>query len=378
MQQHEPVIVVIVRSRKDWEIVRTRHWYRLPVKHGPAEVTSPWIAFYLPRSFGADSHGIFCYAKVKTVSTVRRIDLLPGEPRHPRANERYFAISFEPPVRLARPLIPDKGRRFIWSVTTLWRLTAARAFEDLFQDEPLLPPEGEDMLVGVVPRARDFEIARLEQWYRVPVNMIRDWQTPCWVAFYFGRAFGGDSGTVQYYARVWHADVVRRTQMFPDQPRHPRAEHEYYRLHFEELKRRPQPVRSRRGRHLVVLPTTITRFMTASDVNDLVDGDEAEAGFYRRLTDEKLHAERAYHIRGTNAYHLTDYALFCNRANVRVDVESNSLPRRLLAPGPGSASEHVNGWESLRLSRYDITQRSPESIARVKEIVGQQGGVTSE
>lgn len=379
MQPHESLIVVLVRSRRDWHIVQTRHWYRLPVKNGPTDVSAQWVAFYLPKSFGEKERGVRWYARIRNVETVRRVDLFPHEPDHPRAQNHYFAISFDPPIRLTRPLLPDRGRRFIWSRTTLWRLTAAQTFDDLFRDEPLVPPESDQVLIGVVPRERDFEIARLQRWYRVPTNMVRDWQTPSWIAFYFGRGFGGDAGKIRYYARVWHADIVRRLEMFPDQPRHPRANAEYVRIHHSELQERPTPIRSHRQRQLVVLPTTWERFMIAADVNDLVVGDEVEEAFYGRLSTAGYRPERAYYVRGTNAYRLTDYAIFCSRRNIEIDIASQTLPKRLLVGVNDDTDSGVpDGWAALRLSRFDITKRRDESIDRVRELVDASGGVISE
>ena len=377
MQPHEPAIVVLVPSRRDWGIVRDRHWYRLPVKHGPPEIAANWIAFYLPRSFGENQRGVRYYARVRNVEIVRRVDLFPGETDHPRAEEHYYAIAFDPPIRLARPLVPDRGRRLIWSRTTLWRLTAAQTFDDLFSDDPLPPSQRDDVLVGVVPTARDFEIARLERWYRIPVKMVRDWQTPGYVAFYFGRAFGGDAGTITHYARAWHADVIPRIEIFPDQPRHPRALDDYVRIHIDELQKRPAPIDGRKRPRFVLLPTTWQRFEAAHEVNDLVVGDDDEQAFYGHLTDASLRPERAYHIRGTNAYHLADYALFCRRASIQVDIASRTMSRTVLVDAP-TAEGTPDGWESIRLSRHDITRRSAESVERVRAVVDASGGPVDE
>jgi hypothetical protein len=376
MQPHEPVIVVIVPTRNDLDIVLRRHWYRLPLKHGPTEINAQWIAFYTPGSFGTELHGVHYYARINSVEKVRRIDLFPDQKQHPRANNHYFAVSFDPPMRLAKPLRPERGKRFIWSQTTLWRLNASRNFDELFSPEPLLNPEGDQLLVGVVPRERDLEIARLQRWYRIPTTVVRNWTTPNWVAFYLGRGFGSGAGQIRYFARVWHSDIVKRAELFPDQPRHPRAHVDYIRLHHDQLQERPAAIRSSNRRGLVLLPTTLDRFMTASDVNDLVIGDDVEESFYGSMKEAGMRPERAYYVRGPNAYHLADYAVFCRKQGIQIDIASNTMPKRLLVTAD-EKNPMPDDWRSLRLSRFDITQRRSRSLDRLREVVDACGGIVT-
>jgi len=374
MQPHERVLVVLVRSPADWEIARTRHWYRLPLRQGPRGIAAEWIAFYEPGAFGSERWGVHSYARVHQVDVVRRIDLFPHEPGHPRAQQPYHVISFDPPVRLARPLVSDHGRRFVWTMTTWWRFTAAESLDDLFAEEPIVPSRRESVLVGIVPNVSDMEIARERRWYRVPRNMVEAWRTPGHLAFYYGQAFGDQAGQIRHYAEVSHADVVPRIELFPDQPRHPRAHHEYIRIHLGELQQRPAPIQSRHRRRIVLLPTTWDRFAAATDLNDLVAGDPAEETLYGRLTGEGMRPERAYYVRGANAYYLTDFALFCRRRNVQVDLEPGD-GTRLLVTYPDGRTELAEGWAALRLSRFDITRRQEESVEQVRSLVAASGGI---
>ncbi len=379
MNPQDSVLIALVRSPDDWTVALKRNWYRMPVKRGPSEITAKWIAFYMPGSFGDDRWSVSYYAGISDVHVVRRIDLLPDETEHPNAQDPYYAISFAPPIRLARPLRSDRPRRFVWTVATWWRLTAARTLDEVFDSEPVPAPDRDRVLVGVVPRVADFEIARDQGWYRIPQNMVRQWSDPGHVALYYGSAFGPEAGQIHYYAEAWHADVLRRIEMFPDEPRHPRAEENYIRVHLGELRKRSAPICSRRRRRLVLLPTTWERFARATDLNELVASDPEEEAFYGRMGEEGLQPERAYHVRGANAYHLTDYALFCRRRNLQVDVEGSAVSRNaFLQARPKGDAKPPASWESIRLSRFDITRRSEDTVRRLCEEVDKRGGILVE
>jgi len=377
MHESERVLIVFVKSRQDWEIARLQGWYRLPLRHGPRDIAARWIAFYQPGAFGAERWGVYSYARIRETHVVRRIDLFPHEPNHPRAQQHYHVISFESPLRLARPLLSDHGRRFVWTDTTWWRFTSAQSLDDLFNPEPLPVAVRDQVLVGIVPRTSDFEILTGERWYRIPRHLVEHWVTPEHLAFYFGAAFGGAAGTIRYYARVVHADVVKRLELFPTRPRHPRANMSYVRVHVEQPRQRAEPITSRRSRRLVLLPTTWARFVAARDINDLYEGDAEEEALYLRMNQEGLKPERAYYVRGPNAYYLTDFAFHGRKGNLHVDIEhpSEPDPSRLRLARPEGAARPARGWSALRLSRFDITKRQDDALRRIRELV-KTGGLT--
>jgi len=376
MQPHERVLIVLLKTPKDGTIAREQHWYRLPLKHGPRDIAAEWIAFYQPGAFGQDRWGIYSYARIRQTHIVRRIDLFPHESAHPRAQQHYYVISFEPPVRLAQPLLSDRGRRVLWTETTWWRFTAAHSLDELFSPEPLPPAERDQVLVGILPKVRDFGILTREHWYRIPRALVQNWVTPGYLAFYFGQAFGEEAGLIRYYAAVQHADVVKRLDLFPGQVRHPRAQMDYIRVHLDELSQRPAPIRSRHPRRIVLLPTTWERFVMASDLNDLAAGDPDDDALYGRLTGEGLRPERSYYVRGANAYYFTDFAFLCRKGNVQVDVEpSESSSHRLYVARPDGIAQPADGWTALRLSRFDITRRQEESVRQIRGLVDASGGM---
>jgi hypothetical protein len=48
-------LVAVISSKRDWELVQSESWYRLPVKHAPPDLPDfEWLALYFTRVFGGD------------------------------------------------------------------------------------------------------------------------------------------------------------------------------------------------------------------------------------------------------------------------------------------------------------------------------------
>lgn len=127
------VLVAVMNNRKDFEIAGDRHWYRIPVRYAPPSTTEAVVlAFYFTRVFGEESWAIHWYAPVLGHELVRRRDLLPGEPDHPRAEHLYYQMQLGPLVRLERPIPSLRWRRITFIETSWDRFVAAREVNDLY------------------------------------------------------------------------------------------------------------------------------------------------------------------------------------------------------------------------------------------------------
>ncbi|WP_298816654.1 hypothetical protein [Chloroflexus sp.] len=133
------VLVVIVPRPRDLELARREGWYRLPLAHAPPRLAADYLAFYQPGSFGAERWRVQRYAAVIRYRIALRRELLPDEPRHPRANERYYRIDVGPLRELDRPVPAARLRRITFIATTFGRLQQALDVTDLFIPPP--PPD---------------------------------------------------------------------------------------------------------------------------------------------------------------------------------------------------------------------------------------------
>jgi hypothetical protein len=124
---------VVVNNRADWRRVAVEGWYRIPLKHAPQPVAATYLAFYLTRPFGVDAWQVAYYAPVLRYSTASRRELLPDEPDHPRADERYYCVAVGPVQRLARPVSSRCLRRITFIPTTFGCLHTATDVTELWQ-----------------------------------------------------------------------------------------------------------------------------------------------------------------------------------------------------------------------------------------------------
>jgi len=126
------VLVAVLREPRDLEIAREHHWYRIPVARLPTRaVGAPVLAFYQTRAFGEERWAIRYYALAERWAEVRRVDLLPEEAGHPRAQDWYYQVWLGPLQTLPRPLVSRRWRRITFIVTHWQRLLSVEAVEEL-------------------------------------------------------------------------------------------------------------------------------------------------------------------------------------------------------------------------------------------------------
>jgi hypothetical protein len=127
------VLVAVMNDPRDLELAQAQGWYRIPVKRAPTRVGADYLALYLTGAFPPQlRHRVTYYAPIHAYRLVTRIELLPGEPDHPRALERYFKVEIGALRVLARPVPSEKLRRITFIATTLDRLLCAREINELW------------------------------------------------------------------------------------------------------------------------------------------------------------------------------------------------------------------------------------------------------
>ena len=140
------------------------------------------------------------------------------------------------------------------------------------------------VLVGVVNRAKDFEIARRENWYRIPEAQLPRGLNAEYIAFFLsGKAFQERGGSVAYFARITGLELARRRDLLPDEER--RADEIYYKVQFRGFAPKEPAIRNLPARPISFIRTTWDRFISAETVSDLY----LKSGFY---VDRVYHALR--------------------------------------------------------------------------------------
>lgn len=133
------------------------------------------------------------------------------------------------------------------------------------------------ILVCLLPAPRDLELARLLGWYRIPFKSAPKVVAVDYLAFYQPASFGEMGGQIQYVAEVRGHELTTRAELLRDEPDHPRAREEYFKIQLGPLERLKNPVRAETWRRITFFYTTGESLLRAKTLNELVvDGEERQ------------------------------------------------------------------------------------------------------
>ena len=148
---------------------------------------------------------------------------------------------------------------------------------------PSLPSPTSLILVAVMKEQRDLEIARLLGWYRIPLRFAPKVVAVDYLAFYQTGAFGEEKWRIQYLAPVRGHELLTRGELLKDEPEHPRAKEEYYKIQIGSLINLPKPILAKKWRRITFLYTTGEYLLNADTVNDLVVHTEERRVLWQAL-----------------------------------------------------------------------------------------------
>lgn len=164
------VLVAYLPSPKDLAIALGQGWYRIPVAHAPAILTSgkaTHIAFYQPRAFGDDRYTVRWYSPITSLVIRKRSELLPGEALHPHAQQDYYAVGCGSMQQLPAPIPCKRPRRIIFFPTTLKKLFTAKDINQLFNDSPLENLLWQALKEADIPAERQFDVRVGARWFKL-------------------------------------------------------------------------------------------------------------------------------------------------------------------------------------------------------------------
>lgn len=172
-ERETPALVAIVNRRKDWRLAQTERWYRIPVRSAPEYLMQiRYVAFYQTRVFANEKWSVNYYAAVRGLETLRRCELLPDEPNHDRANERYYRVRIGEVQRLAKPILSRRRRRIVFIPTTLERLLRAREINDLYCTSPIEDRLYDELKDAGLPTERQYLVRENEVGYMLDLALF--------------------------------------------------------------------------------------------------------------------------------------------------------------------------------------------------------------
>lgn len=243
-----------------------------------------------------------------------------------------------------------------------------------------------EVLVALMKDLRDMNIAREQQWYRIPVDSInhqmrRRWP-PKWLAFYQPKVFDSEAYKVNYYASVENISEVCRWELFPDEPKNKNYSKRYYKLDLSPLKPLLQPIISNSFRRIVFIQTTWEKLINAEEINDLWDESLLEDRLWEDLKRLNIPAERQEFITINNKIYALDFAIYCVNGKINVETDGDTWHSNK----EGSQNDRLRdneletkGWSTLRFGTDDVLEKMAEyCIPKITENINRLGGLRQE
>ena len=233
------------------------------------------------------------------------------------------------------------------------------------------------VLVAVITDPRDLRIAREEGWYRIPVKHAPRRLAAEYLAFYQTRAFGDEKWAVRYYAPIRQYRLVTRLELLPDEPDHPRARDQYYKVDIGPLECLPRPIPSRRLRRITFIMTNLQRLLSAEEINDLWQSDSRQELLWQELKKRQIEAERSYEVREGRAAYEVDFAISCVQGALAVQIETGLEELPPLEKTWGQILRE-RGWKVLRFPVAELGEGLPRCVERIGREIDSLGGQGSD
>ena len=153
-------------------------------------------------------------------------------------------------------------------------------------------PDTSLVLVALIPSPRDLDIARLLGWYRIPLKSAPKIIAVDYIAFYQPSAFGkSEQMQIHWLAPIIGHELVTRADLLQDQPDHPRAREEYFKIQLGGLLELPQPIPAGDWKRITFFYTTGKHIKEARSLGDLPVHDEERPVLWRALRERALKSE---------------------------------------------------------------------------------------
>ena len=144
------------------------------------------------------------------------------------------------------------------------------------------------VLVAIMPKPRDMDIARLLGWYRIPLKSAPKILHPDVIAFYQTSSFPkGHRSQIEYYSEVAGVELTTRAELFRDEPGHPRAHEEYFKIQLRSMERLPNPVLADEWKRFTFFYTTGSRLYTAETIRGLAMNARERGDVWRVLRERE-------------------------------------------------------------------------------------------
>lgn len=162
-----------------------------------------------------------------------------------------------------------------------------------------LPEDNALILVCILPSIRDLEIARVLGWYRIPLRTAPKVVQVDYLAFYQTSTFGEEERwRIIRYAPALGNELTTRSELLRDEPEHPHAREEYYKIQIGPLENLEHPILAGDWKRVTFFYTTGAMLKRAQFLRDLAVHNEEREVLWRSLRERALR---------TGMYHTQDF-----------------------------------------------------------------------
>jgi len=128
------------------------------------------------------------------------------------------------------------------------------------------------VLVGVLKRKKDLQIAQQQHWYRIPARQLPLGLQAEYIALFLSACLQPThGGSVAYFARVTGVELTRRSDLLPNERQRPQDL--YYKVQFRHIIEKDPPILNVPARRFSFIRSTWDRFICAETISDLYSTD---------------------------------------------------------------------------------------------------------
>ncbi len=201
--------------------------------------------------------------------------------------------------------------------------------------------------------------------------MVRDGSMR-YLAFYQPKVFGAKAFRIEWFAKVTNVSIVKRVELLPNEPGHPYAGDDYYKIEFKEARQLAEPIISRKNRRLIFITTTYTRFRRAREINDLFYESPIEERMWTALRRKRIEAERQYWLQFNDIHLCLDFAVFAKQHCIAIECDGDTFHMTPQSVKNDKQRDNLltsHGWSVLRYTTEDIMNSLPDCTRQIQKTI---------
>lgn len=240
-----------------------------------------------------------------------------------------------------------------------------------------------EMLLAIFKYKYSLTYLQEDNWYHIPVDRTpKTFKSAKWLCFYQGKAFEQEAYRVQYYGEIDGVDIVPYRKLFPNRMDSAKSDWLYYKIRLKELKRLPEPILSFRPRRLSFIPTTLEKFHSPNQINDLFNESPLEDLLWKELKKLDIKAERQWLLPVEKRKYYLDFALFCNDGFIDMETDGDYWhihKDRAAYDNIRNNAMVPMGWDVLRFNGHQIHQEMQSyCIHEIQKSINKLAGLSDE